>query len=145
MLLGNAALSLIALGIAQRGPERTWLTDAAFWIVAASLVLDRYLDIARLGGTTASGEPSSFRAWRQYSWRLLLLALAVWIVAHALRRAGGARVAGQKSANSETYQQRSESRRIPVISAAPTVRGAPLRSRGCFSVPSSSAGISRSP
>jgi hypothetical protein len=84
MLLGNAVLSLIAFRIAQRGPERTWITDVAFWTVVASLVLVRYLDIARLGGTTASGEPASFRDWRQYSWRLLLIALAVWIVAHAL-------------------------------------------------------------
>ena len=50
-----------------------------------------------------------------------------------------------RRSNSATYQQQSESRRIPVISAAPTARGAPLSSRGCFSVPSSSAGISRSP
>jgi hypothetical protein len=86
MLLGNAVLSLIAFRIAQPGPERTWITDVAFWTVVASLVLVRYLDIARLGGTTASGEPASFGNWRQYSWRLLLLALAVWIVAHALGR-----------------------------------------------------------
>src|SRR4030095_16555071 len=84
MLLGNAVLSLIAFRIAQRGPERTWITDVPFWTVVASLVLVRYLDIARLGGTTAAGAPASFRDWRQYSWRLLLIALAVWIVAHAL-------------------------------------------------------------
>jgi hypothetical protein len=85
MLLGNAVLALIAFRIAQPGPERTWITDVAFWTVAASLVLVRYLDIVRLGGTTASGEPASSRDWRGYSWRLLLIALAVWIVAHALR------------------------------------------------------------
>jgi hypothetical protein len=85
MLLGNAVLSLIAFRIAQRGHERTWITDAAFWTVVASLVLVRYLDIVRLGGTTASGEPAAFRDWRGYSWRLLLIALAVWIAAHALR------------------------------------------------------------
>jgi hypothetical protein len=57
MLLGNAALSLIALDLAQRASERTRLTDAAFRTVVASPVLLRYLD----------------------------LALAVWIAAHALR------------------------------------------------------------
>lgn len=86
MLGGNAALSLLAIGIVQHGPERTWVTDAVFWTVAASLVLVRYLDIAWLGGTTASGEPASLRDWHRYSWRLLLVALAVWIIAHAIRR-----------------------------------------------------------
>ena len=85
MLLGNAGLSLLAFRIAQRGPERTWITDVAFWTVVASVVLVRYLDIVRLGGTTASGDPASLGDWRGYSWRLLLIALAVWIVAHALR------------------------------------------------------------
>jgi hypothetical protein len=85
LLLGNAALSLIAIGIAQRGPAHTWITDAVFWTVVASLVLVRYLDIARFGGTTASGEPASAADWYRYAWRLLLVALAVWIVAHALR------------------------------------------------------------
>jgi hypothetical protein len=86
MLGGNAALSILAIGIAQQGPERTWVTDASFWAVAGSLVLVRYLDIALLGGTTASGEPGSLRDWYQYSWRLLLVALAVWIIAHAVRK-----------------------------------------------------------
>ena len=85
MLVGNAILSLIVIGIvAQQGRERAWITDAAFWTVVASLVLVRYLDIALLYGTTASGEPASFGHWYRYAWRLLLLALAGWIVAHAV-------------------------------------------------------------
>jgi hypothetical protein len=86
MLGGNAALSLLAIGIAQQGPQPTWVTDAVFWTVAASLVLVRYLDIALLGGATASGGPASLRDWHRYSWRLLLVALGVWIIAHAIRR-----------------------------------------------------------
>jgi hypothetical protein len=86
MLGGNAALSLLAIGIARQGPERTWVTDAVFWTVAASLVLVRYLDIVLLGGATASGEPASLCDWHRYSWRLLLVALAVWIIAHAVRK-----------------------------------------------------------
>jgi hypothetical protein len=89
MLVGNAVLFLIAIGIVtQQGRERAWITDAAFWTVAASLVLVRYLDIAMLGGTTASGGPTSFGDWYRYAWRLLLLALAVWIVAHAVALIG---------------------------------------------------------
>ena len=94
MLLGNAVLALIAFRIAQPGPGRTWISDVAFWTVAASLVLVRYLDIVRLDGTTASGEPASLRDWRGYSWRLLLIVLAVWIVSHALGRLTTAMLSG---------------------------------------------------
>lgn len=85
MLGGNAALSLLAIGIAQQGPERIWIADAVFWAVAASLSLVRYLDIALLGGATASGEPASFGDWSRYTWRLLLVTLVVWIVAQVVR------------------------------------------------------------
>jgi hypothetical protein len=85
MLGGNAVLALLALGIAQPGPERTLIADVAFWVVATSLVLVRYLDIKLLGGAAASGEAASFGDWRRYSTWLLLVALAVWVGAHLVR------------------------------------------------------------
>jgi hypothetical protein len=84
LLVGNGLLCLLALAIAQQGHERAWTADAAFWTVVASLILVRYLDIARLGGTAATREPASLRDWYLYARRLVLLALAVWIVAHAV-------------------------------------------------------------
>jgi hypothetical protein len=85
MLGGNAALSLIALGIAQPGLEDTLIADVAFWVIATSLVLVRYLDIRLLAGATASGEAASFGDWRRYSTWLVLVALTVWIGAHLVR------------------------------------------------------------
>jgi hypothetical protein len=41
-----------------------------------------------LGGTTAAGEPASLRDGYRYAGWLLLLALGVWIVAHAVARIG---------------------------------------------------------
>ena len=88
MLAGNGILCLTALAIAQQRRERAWTADAIFWTVVASLVIVRYLDIAHLGGTTAAGEPASLRDWYRYAGCLLLLALGVWIVAHAVARIG---------------------------------------------------------
>jgi hypothetical protein len=84
MLVGNAGVYVVAIAITQQGHERAWATDAAFWMAVASLVLVRYVDIALLGGATASGEPASFGDWYRYAGRLLLLSLAVWIIAHAV-------------------------------------------------------------
>jgi hypothetical protein len=88
MLVGNAILTLVAVAIAQQGRDRAWATDATFWTAVASIVIVRYLDIALLDGATASGEPASLSDWRRYTARLLLIALVVWIVVHAVARIG---------------------------------------------------------
>lgn len=84
MLVGNAALYLIALAIVEKGRDGAWTTDVAFWAVVVSLMLVRYVDIALLSGATASGKPASLRDWSRYMGRLLLFASVVWIVAHAV-------------------------------------------------------------
>jgi hypothetical protein len=84
ILAGNAALYLLALDIALRGPEYRWTTDVAFWTVVASLALVRYVDIAALGGATASGGAASLRDWHRYVRRLLPIAAIVWLIAHGL-------------------------------------------------------------
>jgi hypothetical protein len=84
MLLGNGILVFAALGIAQQGHGHAWAAEAVFWTAVASIILVRYLDIALLGGTTASGQPASLRDWRRYAVCLLAIALAVWVVAHAV-------------------------------------------------------------
>jgi hypothetical protein len=81
MLAGNAALCLTA--VAQQGHNRAWTTDVAFWAAVISLVVVRYVDVARLDGATATGEPASFSDWYRYARRLFLIALGVWIAAHA--------------------------------------------------------------
>lgn len=73
-----------ALAIALRGPEYRWTTDVAFWTVVASLALVRYVDIAALGGATASGGAASRRDWHRYVRRLLPIAAIVWLLAHGL-------------------------------------------------------------
>jgi hypothetical protein len=65
MLAGNAALYLLALAIAQQRQQAS-TKDVAFFAVVASLILVRYLDIAWLGGATASGKPASLGDWYRY-------------------------------------------------------------------------------
>lgn len=88
MLVGNAALYLAAVAITQQGHQRAWTADVAFWAAVVSLVLVRYVDIALLGGAAAAGEPTSFSDWYRYAGRLFVIALAVWIIAHAAAQLG---------------------------------------------------------
>jgi hypothetical protein len=86
MLVGNAILYLFAVAITQRGYERGWVADAGFWAAVGSLVLVRYVDVALLGGATASGGPASRRDWHRYVARLLPVSFVLWIIAHAVAR-----------------------------------------------------------
>lgn len=83
MFVGNVLLVLCAIAIAQRGRSLSWV-DAAFWALIASLLGLRYLDIARMGGQTATGQPASMSHWRRYVAFLLVFALALWFGAHAV-------------------------------------------------------------
>jgi len=82
-LAGNVALLILARAILQaRDGFLTW-RDAAFWAVAASLALVRYLDVRFLGGRTAEGTPATPRHWRRYTVSLATASLIVWGLAHA--------------------------------------------------------------
>jgi len=50
-------------------------------VVTAAMIAVRYLDVTRLKGFTATGEPGSPTQWRRYA-GLLAAALARWVLAH---------------------------------------------------------------
>jgi len=81
---GNFALALVAMLIAQS----TALSglDLLFWMIVGALLAVRYVDITRLGGTTAEGAPASTRDWYRYAVYLLLAAGVLWALAHTLLR-----------------------------------------------------------
>jgi len=83
MFLGNGLLLICALSIVNRGRALSWV-DGAFWALVAVLVGLRYLDIARMGGQTATGQPAPMSHWRRYVAFLLVFALALWFGAHAV-------------------------------------------------------------
>jgi uncharacterized membrane protein len=81
MIGGTTALYLSAMFIAQ-GPSGFSVHDLAYWGVAFLLVAARYVDITRLDGTTAHGEPATLSHWRRYTLAVLGLCTALWVVAH---------------------------------------------------------------
>lgn len=82
MAYGNLALVLLAILIAQAGALSA--LDVAFWGAAGVLVWVRYIDVTRLDGLTAEGEPASLRHWRRYTGYLLGASAALWALAHGV-------------------------------------------------------------
>ena len=81
MLGGNVALFLFAFSIMKRRAFSVF--DAFFWVTVLGLIVVRYLDISKLHGQTADGEPASIRHWVRYVVTLLLASAGLWGVAHS--------------------------------------------------------------
>lgn len=81
MMAGNAALAVIAVLILQAGSPSA--LDVFFWGVVVALLAVRYVDVTRLGGLTADGEPASIGHWRRYALYLVGATAALWTLAHA--------------------------------------------------------------
>ena len=84
MLFGNAFLYVAAVAIAQQDDGGPGLPDALFWAGVVSLIVIRYLDIARWHGATASGEPASLDGGHRYARGLCVVSAIAWIVAHGV-------------------------------------------------------------
>ena len=87
MLIGNALLLLSAFSIAIGGGALSWV-DGAFWAVVAAVIGIRYLDIAKMGGATAAGQPATMSHWRRYVLLLVVFSLAAWCIAHLVAWCG---------------------------------------------------------
>ena len=85
---GNAILLASAWSIAQRSDlVSAW--DAVFWAAVVAMAAVRYVDIARLQGTTAFGQPATMGHWRKYVLLLAAGALVLWVAVHAWSRFAG--------------------------------------------------------
>ncbi len=83
MMGGNAALGFLLAFIAKSRPAFSSF-DLAYWAVFASLIAVRYVDVTRLGGSTAEGTPATRAHWRRYSAVLSAICVAAWAAAHAV-------------------------------------------------------------
>lgn len=83
MFAGNAAVGFLAMSIARHAQALSW-RDLAYWGAVASLIAVRFVDIARLGGATADGEPATPAHWRRYSALLVLICGLGWAAAHGI-------------------------------------------------------------
>ena len=83
MFFGNLLLAFSIIFIVQNGGRFFRAADWVFWIVLASLVLIRYVDIRFLGGFTGTGEPACITHWIRYAALLTALSIALWVLAQA--------------------------------------------------------------
>jgi hypothetical protein len=83
MLLSNIVLVVCALFISKHTTNFS-LADVVFWCTVVVALWLRYIDITRLGGQTAYGQPATLAHWRRYAVLLTCLAFVLWFVAHVI-------------------------------------------------------------
>ena len=88
MAVGNAALFMLAVTIAQKEALSLSVYDLAFWLVPVVVIVVRFIDITRLGGKTVDAEPATLAHWRRYALGLVAVAVALWLAAHGLAATG---------------------------------------------------------
>ena len=82
MLIGNVALILCAAAILTHRGGFLSVADIVFWVLVATLGVARFVDIRRLGGRTAAGNPTSAAHWRRYLIFLIVASLVIWGAVH---------------------------------------------------------------
>jgi hypothetical protein len=88
MLLGNVLLVFFAVAILLEPAWTFTWKDALFWSAAATVVVLRWIDVTRMGGLTAQGEPATRRDVARYAAGVLVVSGAVWSLAQTLFLAG---------------------------------------------------------
>ena len=84
MMIGNAILLFCAYGIFQHRSSLLSIADAFYWAIVGSLLAARYVDIRYFHGTTSDGDPAFMADWRRYTVLVVLVAMGLWLVAHAI-------------------------------------------------------------
>jgi hypothetical protein len=87
MAYGNVALLFCWAGVANgKAPVET---DILFFVIAAGLVVVRYIDITKLGGQTAKGEPATLAHWWRYAIIMTIVSIGLWGLARFIASHGG--------------------------------------------------------
>ena len=84
MMFGNAALVICIGMIASHTGSFLSAADAVFWAVVPVLIWLRHVDITRMNGQTASGQPATLSHWKRYTGLLLTFSLVAWAAAHVI-------------------------------------------------------------
>jgi hypothetical protein len=85
LLGGNVALGMLALTILETPPWKLTVADLLFWLAVAGVIGIRYVDVARLGGTTSSGEPATHRHFSRYAVRFATVWTLAWAGAQSIQ------------------------------------------------------------
>lgn len=94
MLGGNVVLAFSLIFILRHEGSFFHPADGVFWIIVATLVAIRYLDIRFLDGQTATGQPASMADWVRYVVLLLACSTVLWVIAHGANHLFGGRIVG---------------------------------------------------
>jgi hypothetical protein len=78
MLIGPVVAILSLLLIFQNRQGSFSTADAFLWGAVVACVVLRYIDVSRLNGLKATGEPASIADWRRYALVLVVIALVLW-------------------------------------------------------------------
>jgi hypothetical protein len=81
MLIGPAVAILSLLLIFQNRQGSFSSADAVLWCAVLASVVLRYIDVSRLNGLKATGEPASIADWRRYALVVVIVALVLWGIA----------------------------------------------------------------
>ena len=84
MALGNFLLFGLAAMISKQKSWTFSVYDAAFWATVLLLFAARLLDIRRFHGETSAGEPATMAHFKRYVAVLVVVAGAIWGVAHSI-------------------------------------------------------------
>jgi len=85
MVGGNALLAGLLVVIVQQQSAILSVVSIAVWIVVGLVVLARYLDVTRYGGSLGDGcTPATLRDVRRFGVSMVAIVGAMWAAAHAL-------------------------------------------------------------
>jgi hypothetical protein len=85
MVVGTISMLALAMSIASLPAWSFGVRDVLFWSVTLGTGTLRYIDVTRLEGQTASGEPATRADLWRYLLGLAVLACALWLAAQSVR------------------------------------------------------------
>ncbi len=80
MAFGHFITVLLIIRIAIKNPKSIMLLNILYLLNTVCLVISRYIDIRYLNGLTAENEPATIKDWKEYSVKLIIFSLILWIV-----------------------------------------------------------------
>jgi hypothetical protein len=82
VIVGHAAILLSLVWLFQNKPAGFTIVDLIFWGAVAFCIGLRFIDVSRLKGLTATGQPASMTDWRRYALIIGVGALVLWSAVH---------------------------------------------------------------
>jgi hypothetical protein len=82
MILGNALLALALISIFRNTEGFLSVADIVFVCAVAALLAARWVDIVKLNGLTASGDPATPGHLKRYIVVLVVASAVLWGLAH---------------------------------------------------------------